>query len=124
MALRIPSYPGDRTSTTPVKDAHVEIITFSLNTVRRTVDFTVGYFRSTADHDAGADPVGTAEYHITPNAEVRGDGATIPGYADVIPMARTAKDDPAGTLAFALVERAIFGLLLTLPEYAGATEVA
>jgi hypothetical protein len=123
MALQVPIV-ADPSSTAPVVDAYCQVVDFHLNSMRGTVDFTVGYYRTAADYQANKHPVVTASYSITPNAETRADGAAIPSYATVVGMASTTANDPAGTLAFAVVQRAIYGFLLTLPEFAGSSVVA
>ncbi len=124
MALNIPSYEGDPTSTAPVVNAYAEVIDFRISSLRQTVNFTVGYYRSQADYQANAQPVNQVAYTITPNPEQRCDGASIPSYAEVLASAATQSTDAAGTLAFAIVERAVEGFLLSLPEFAGATQVS
>lgn len=123
MAIQVPEV-ADPSSTTPVADAYAQVIDFRLSGLRQTVGFTVGYYRSRADYLANVAPVATRSYAITPNRETRSDGAEIPSYAEVVGSAVTLPSDPAGTLAFAVVQRAITMFLLTLPEFEGSGVVA
>jgi tRNA A-37 threonylcarbamoyl transferase component Bud32 len=122
--LNVPSYHGDPTSTASISNAYVAVIDFHLSSLRQTIGFTLGYYRSKADFAANVNPVNTASYNITPNEEKRADDAIIPSYAQVVGSAVTHETDSVGTLAFVIVERAIYEFLLRLPEFEGATVIS
>jgi hypothetical protein len=121
--LLIPSHE-DPTSVTPVASAHAGINSFVQDSVRNTIQFTVGYYRTLDDYNANVSPIGVKSYNFTPNQETRADSVAIPSYSQVLGLAQTTADDPPGTLAILLIQRAIVTFLLTLPEFAGASVVA
>ena len=124
MPIQVPSYAGDPTSSAPVVNAYVQVIDFRFSMLTQTISFIVGYFRSQADYAARLKPMSQAVYSIGPNPETRSDGAMIPAFATVVGTAVTLSSDPAGTLAFTLVQRSVETFLFSLPEFAGATEVS
>lgn len=126
MSLQLPSYP-DPTNTSPITNAYAWIAQINLDFVAGSGRVVVWVNRDAASAAAGLPPVATLGFalgEVVVPASGSAPAVTFPTLAQLLTSAATIQAATPANAPFDSFRQAVYQALMTLPQFAGATEVA